>query len=489
MADKENEDKEAREPAKGADPDEEAAATATAEEDADEEVVLVEDPAFEIDYKGDCAYEVKVTVPPANEQKQTEKMFDELKEEAEVPGFRRGRAPRKLIERKFAKIVRTEVQTKLVNAAFKKLAKDNDLKPYAPPEVEGLEESAKHVDEGPLTFTLKFEVLPRVELGEHKGVEVERPVLTVGDEEIDEAVEGVRSRYAVYETLKEGVAAEGDQVIMDFKGTVDGREFEGGSAENYPYILGTKRFFPEFEQTLLGCSPGDALSCNVTLPEDSPNEALRGKTAEFAIAVKEVKRRVVPELTDEFAKQAGYDNCEAMREKIAERLRSSVAAESNGIAGAHALRAIIDKSKIEIPKSLVDAVADDLHENEVRRLLAARVPVSEIQERADELRKRAQDLAVVQIQRMLVLNEICEAEGIEATEEDFEREAEELSQRTGVAADMVAKYLEREEQRGRSETRIIHDKALAAVLEHANITDVEASQEELEKAEAESEEA
>ena len=165
----------------------EAAAEAPEEEDD-----FVEDPTFDVDYKGECAYEVKVTIPPVNETQKLSEMLDELKKEAEVPGFRPGRAPRKLIEKKFGKIVKGEVEAKLVSAAFQKLIKDEDLNPLGMPEIDGLDEKKDRPDDEPLTFTFKFEVAPRVELGKYKGISVERPVVKVAKKDIDEAIDEMR---------------------------------------------------------------------------------------------------------------------------------------------------------------------------------------------------------------------------------------------------------------------------------------------------------
>ncbi|MCP4639308.1 MAG: trigger factor [bacterium] len=268
MADKDKDTTEAPEELEeSAAAEEEASEDASADEE--DEFSFVEDPSYDVEYKGDCAYEVNVSIPPANTAEQANKMFDELKSEAEVPGFRPGRAPRKLIERKFAKVVRGEVETKLVTAAFHKLVKDEDLKPISMPDIDGVEEAKDRKDDEPLAFALKFEVSPRVELGTYRGIDVEKPILKVGKEDVKSAIEEMRGRYSTFEALSaKGKAKDGDQLIIDFKGTVDGDEFPGGTAQAYPYILGTKRFFPEFEEALKGVSAGKEVTCTVTLPED-----------------------------------------------------------------------------------------------------------------------------------------------------------------------------------------------------------------------------
>lgn len=448
--------------------------------DHDDEVTFVEDPQFEIDYKGDCAYEVKVTIPVANEKQEAAKVYETLAEETELPGFRRGKAPRRLLERKFSKAVRGEVSGKLVTAAFQKLIKDKSLKPLKLPDVEGLEKQAERKDDEPLTFTLKFDVAPRVELSKYRGIQVERPVVTVNAEDVQEAMDELRNRAAVYETLEGGVAAHDDQAVISFKGTIDGNEFPGGSSEDYPYVLGSGRVFPEFEKALLGAAPGDNLSCEVTFPSDYFNPVIQGKTATFAITVKEVKRRRTPELNDDFAKQSGCKNLEQLRQVLEGQLRARSAAQSDAIAESRALKAIMDASSFEISKAVIASAVQDVEEREVRRLMSMRIPMDKIEERRPEIRKSAEETALADVKTLTLLTEIAEAEGIEVTGEDYEREIESVARQSRVRADMLAQYVESEGQRGLYEGRVLRVKAMALVMSHAEITDKEVPRDEVE---------
>ena len=459
-------------------------AVATEEEEEEEEKFeFVENPIFEIDYKGECSYEVKTTIPVANERKLSEDLFEKLRHEAEVPGFRRGRAPRKLIERKFSKAVRNDVEQQLVGAAFEKLVENEELVPIATPEVEGLEkEKREERKEGePIGFTMKFEVRPRCELGTYRGLEVERPVFKVEDKDIQIAIERIQSRFAVFESLEDGEAADGDQAIIDFKGTVDGEEFGGGSAENYPYVLGTKRFFPEFEEVLTGARPGSTVSCNVVFGEDYSREELRGKTAAFAITVNEIKRRNTPELTDEFAAQAGYDSADDLRAKVTSRMRVSASGEGNAVAQERLLRAVIEAATFEIPKSMIKRMADSGYEARVEELRQQRTPAAEIQEREKDMRAATEAAAIKAIKEWVATQEVAEAEGIEVNDEDFEREAANMAERVGASADAVAEYIGGEDQRSGYEMRFLRGKVLECLMGHAEITDRELTPEEFQQ--------
>lgn len=450
-----------------------------AKDEATDEVEFIEAPVYEVNYKGDCEYEVKVSIPVASERHEAAKMLDELRRETQLPGFRKGRAPRPLVERKFGKALRGEVATKLVNAAFRKLIKDDKLKPITQPAVEGLEGAGERKENEPITCTLKFAVAPRVQLGKYRGIEVERPVVTIDDRDIDQQIDDLRARYAVFDTLEGGVAAEGDQVVIDFEGTVDGAPFPGGSAKSYPYILGTKRFFPEFEEVLRGASAGDELNCTVTLPQTVSKEELRGKKARFTIKVKEIKRRQAPALTDAFAKQVGCDNIAALREKVAENLRTGSEAQSNRMADAAALDAVIAASTFEIPKAMIDAAAQHAHDEEVKRLMSERVPVKQIEERDEEIMTRCREAAIYGIKRMVVLGEIAEVEGIEVTEDDFNEQMELLAQRFGLQTEVLTKQLQEGDRRSEYEQRILYAKAIKVIMDNARIIDKEVPREEL----------
>ena len=469
-----------------------AAPAAEAESEEEEKFEFVEAPSFDIDYKGDCAYEVKVSIPTANEGKVSDEIFEELRKEAEVPGFRRGRAPRKLIERKFAKVVRGDVTSRLVGAAFDKLIEDEDLSPIAMPDIDGLdedglEEEDKRKEGEPLAFTLKFEVRPRCELGKYRGIAVERPVIKVEDSAVDEMIENMRSRFAVYETVEDTEAAEGDQVVMTFAGTIDGEEFAGGKADNYPYILGTKRFFPEFEEALTGAKAGAELSCEVAFPDNYTGEEVRGKTAKFEIKVGEVKRRDLPELNDEFASQSGSESMADLREKIGREFQERASGEGNAIAEERVMKAIIEDCTFELPKSMVDSMASDSMAERVERLRQARMSAAQIEQQEDELLAAAETEAADTIKRWVAVQEIAEAEGIEITEEDFEQEAASIAQRTGTDVETISSYLAEGENRNSYEVRLLRTKVMAALLEHADVTDREMTTEQL-RAEIQAEE-
>jgi trigger factor len=436
---------------------------------------------FDVNYKGECQYEVKVTIPVANEAKQSEEMYTELKDEAELPGFRRGRAPVALLQKKFGKHVKGQVAAKLVGAAFEKLVKDQKLKPMGNPDVDGLENEKERPADQPLSFTLKFDVAPRVELGKYRGVAIERPVVVVDDKDVKEAIDDLRERHSTFEAIKSGKAKKGDQVIIDFKGTIAGEAFSGGSADNYPYILGSKRFFPEFEKALNGAETGADLSCEVTFPDDYFAKELQGKKADFTIKVNEIKRKKKPKVDEDFAKEAGFESVADMEAKVLENLKEHAAERSKSVAESRAIEAVVELSKFEISPKAVDAVARQHLEDNLRGLIQQGLPREEFQKKMAELEANSKDSALRSIKGMVVLNEIGEAEGIEVTDEDFEKEAATLSKHMGAETAQIAQYLKTGEQRNTYADRIYRTKALAVIMDNAKITDKELTRDELDK--------
>lgn len=459
-------------------------AVATQEPDSNE-FEFAEDPTFDLDYKGDCAYEVKVSIPAANTLKQAGEMFEELQEEAELPGFRRGKAPRKLVERKFGKAVRGEAVEKLVSAAFRKLVKTEDLRPIDFPDIEGLENVHEQPADAPLDFTLKFEVAPRVTLGDYKGISVERPVLKIDSKSVDEALETYRERQAAYETVEKGKAQDGDQVIISFAGRINGELFDGGSAENYPYVLGSGRFFKEFEEALQGAASGSEVTCDVPFPEDYSSVDLAGKTAQFTITINEIKRKTLPEVNEDLAKAAGFDSLAAMRERVESELQAGADAQSREIAERRAIQAIVEKSTFELPQSLVKSTAAEYYKQELRRLISLRVPPAELDKREPEIRQEAEAHAIREIKGYVVIGEIGRAENITVGEADFEAEANAIVERTGMDIEIAQRFLSQDEKRSDYEDRIYRKKALAAVMDNAKIKDKKVTREELEKFEEE----
>ncbi len=447
---------------------------------AEEEFKFEKDPEYEIDYKGDCLYSVKVTIPAVNTKSQIDKNLEEVKEHAELPGFRRGKAPMWLVENKFGKIARKEALDKVITESVKKLMEDNKLRAFSTPQFEGLEELDKLPEDKDISFQVTFEVAPRCELGKYRGLELERKVLEADENMITERLELLRNRFAIYQSIPDAEIVNGDQAIIDFNGTIDGENFPGGSANNYPYIVGSKRFFGKFEEALIGAKVGETKTCEVEFPIDYTNKSLAGKKAIFEIKIKDIKRKELPALDDEFAKQAGAENLEDLKQKIKNEIENAISEETDYLLETSAIEQVIANSTFEIPKSLIEEVAKNQVEEQIQRMIQMRIPMSEIEKQREELEKDAKEKAEKTIKWYTVASEIAEAEGIEITDSDYENEAQSIQGRTGIDIETIRNYIQEQGKDDVNDT-ILRKKVVKLILDNAKIETKTVSREEWEK--------
>jgi trigger factor len=276
----------------------------------------------------------------------------------------------------------------------------------------------------PLAFTIEVGVVPEAQLGEYKGVEVGKREPEVSDDELDAEIARLRESLASLETVERD-AAEGDFAVVDFVGTIDGEPFEGGEARGYLLELGAGRLIPGFEEQVTGAKAGEQRDVTVTFPDDYQAEHLAGKEAVFAVDVKEIKEKRLPELNDDFAVEAGgYDSLDELREELAGRLREVEERNIDGEFREAAVDAVVAEAKLEIPHELVHSKAHEMWHRTSRRLAAQGIDPSQYLELAgkteEELVTEGEADAETALKREAVLAAIVKQEGIEVSEEEIE---------------------------------------------------------------------
>jgi len=444
--------------------------TEEAVETADEEgFEWKEPPAFDINHKEDCLCEVKITIPVANITSALNDVYEEMNDGVQVPGFRRGKAPRKLLEKRLGKYARSTVAERLAEAASQKLVREQHVKPISKVEVEGLEDTENLPEDKDLVYTVRFETAGKCELADYTAIELEKPEFQVEQDDIDKTIENMRLRFGRYEPLTEGAAQDGDQVIIDFEGTIGGEPFEGNSAENYPYILGTHRFHENMETAMKGATAGTETQAEVPFPEDYPEKSLAGKTADFKIKINEIKRRVLPELNDEFAKKVGHETVAELQESVRQRIGESTDSHMKEMLRDQALKKLVDASTFVLPKGQTRQFIEGEYNSIVERMAQQHVPGDEIEAKKDEIDKAAEERGLFAIKSMYVINAVCEKEGIEVTEEDFETYARHLASGDEQQFELMKQYLAEEDVRSASAYRILTDKAMDAIVAKASI--------------------
>ena len=387
---------------------------------------------------------VQAEVAPEEVERRIQQAARELGRQMRVPGFRKGKVPPPVVIRRLGReAVLDEALRSALGTWYADAIDGAGIAPVGEPE---LDVPSELPAEGqPLQFSIEIGVRPAAKLGQYKGLEVGRREPTVEDAQIDEEIDRLRDRLATLETV-DRPAQNGDHVVIDYVGTVDGEEFQGGTGRDQLLELGSGRLVPGFEEQLTGASAGDERTVDVTFPEDYGAPELAGKEAQFAVTVSEVKEKRLPETDDEFAAEAaGFDTLAELREDIAGRLRHADEHAVEREFEDAVIEAAVAESEVEVPDKLVHARAHELLEDTWGML--ARQGISKesylrITGRDEEaLAHEAEPEAAAQLRREAVLAAIVDAEGIEPTDEQVREAIEPTAERQGTTVDKLFEQL------------------------------------------------
>jgi trigger factor len=396
----------------------------------------------------DSRVRVEVEVPTEALERELKTAASELGREMRVPGFRSGKVPPEVVLRQVGReAVLDEAVRRGLPGWYEEALTDAGIQTVGDPQVDLNDLPEKGA---PLAFTIEVGVVPPAQLGEFKGIEVGRREPKVDDQEVQAELERMRESLASLETV-ERAAGEGDFVVMDYVGSVDGTPFEGGEGRGQVVELGSGRLIPGFEEQLGGATAGEERTVELTFPDDYPAEQLAGKDASFAVEVKEVKEKKLPELDDDFAVEAGgFDSLDELRTEIASRIEEAEERSIEAEFREAAVDAVVEQAKIEIPHELVHSKAHEMWHRTSRRLQAQGINPEQYLQMAgkteEELVVESEADAETALKREAVLAAIVEAEGIEVTDEEIE-----TALRGSAPPDASEKQLKRALKRARSQ--------------------------------------
>ncbi len=363
---------------------------------------------------------VEAEVPPEEVERSVQRMARTLGRDLRMPGFRKGKVPPPVV---IKRIGRDSVLDEAVRGTLPDWYVDAiDAAGIHPIGEPSLDLGDLPAEGEPLTFTIEIGVRPTATLGNYKGVEVGRREPAVDDEAVQAEIDALRDRMARLETVEEP-AGEGDFIVMDYKGSIDGEAFAGGEARDQLIELGSGNLVPGFEDQLRGSSAGDEKTITITFPDDYGAEDLRGRTADFAVTVNEIKRKQLPELDDEFASDAaGFDTIDELREDVAKRMREADESRVEGEFREAVLDAAVREATVEVPETLVEARARELWDRMLHSLghqginrdMYLRIANKSEEEILDEARPDAEQA----LRREAVIAAVIEAEGIEPADGD-----------------------------------------------------------------------
>lgn len=386
--------------------------------------------------KGTLTFEI----PKDSIEKALDSVFKRVRKDVQVPGFRKGHVPRQVFNNTYGEeALYEEALNMTLPDAYEGAVKEAGLEVVVQPEI-----NVESMGKGqPWVLTAEVVLKPEVKLGDYKGLEVEKESTEVTEEEVDAAIEELRQQFGEL-ALKDAPAEEGDTVVMDFEGLLDGEAFEGGTAQNHSLELGSGSFIPGFEEQLIGKEPGEELDVNVTFPEEYHEDALAGQDAVFKVKIHEVKTKELPELDDDFAMDADdeVDTLDELKAKIRKQLETSKHEEAKEAFEDQALRQAVENAEIvDLPEEMIEEEINRQMEqflnNLQRQGLNEELYYQLTQTTREDLHGQFEDEAELRTKTNLVLEAIAKAENTEVTDADVEEEVATLAEQYAMDEDQV----------------------------------------------------
>ena len=390
-----------------------------------------------------------ITVEAAKFDAAVDSAYQKNKGKIALPGFRKGKAPRAMIEKMYGTGVFFEdAANELIPEAYETAAKESELEIVAQPEIE-----VTQMDKGTdFIFTATVAIKPEVTLGDYKGIEVEKKEAEVSEEEITAEIDKAREANSRLITIEDRATEDGDTVIIDFDGYVDGKQFEGGYAEDYTLVLGSHSFIDNFEDQLVGKNLGEDVEVNVTFPEEYHVDELKGKPALFKVKIKEIQKKELPELDDDFAQDVSdFDTLDEYKadveKKILENKENQIKREQED----QIIEKIIKNAQMEIPQQMIAAQTRQMTQEFAQRLQSQGLSLEQyMQFTGLTPQKMMEDLepqALKRIQSRLVLEAVVAAENIEASDEEIDKELENMASMYQMEIDKLKELIGDDEKK------------------------------------------
>ncbi|UOB19848.1 trigger factor [Macrococcus armenti] len=381
-----------------------------------------------------------VTVPAEEVNAGLDKAFKKVVKQVNVPGFRKGKMPRPMFEQRFgAEALYQDALDFILPDAYAAAVEEAGINPVDRPEID-IEQMEKGKE---LIFTAKVTVEPEVELGDYKGLEVEKEDTEVTEEDLNKAIEADLARKAELVVKEDGEVAEGDVVNLDFDGYVNDEAFEGGKAEGYDLEIGSGQFIPGFEEQLVGTKVGDEKDVNVTFPEEYHAEELAGKEAVFKVKINEIKSKEVPELDDEMAKELdeSVDSADAYKEKYKKDLQEQKVLQAENNMKESLIAQAVENAKVDIPEAMINTELDRMMQEFEQRIaqqgLNLELYYQFSGQTEEQLKESMKADAEARVKTNLTLAAIAKAENIEVSDSDVDAELSKMSEQFGLSVEDI----------------------------------------------------
>jgi len=423
-------------------------------------------------------YSIKLTA--AELDKKVNEKLQEAQPDVEMKGFRKGKVPLALLKRQFGQRILGEAMQETIDGAMSKHFEDSGDRPALQPNIE-MQNGEKWKEGDDVEVSMTYEALPSIPDVDFSKIKLQKLVVKSDKAAVDEALDNLASSANDFKDRKKGSKAkDGDQVVIDFLGTVDGEAFEGGSSEDYPLVLGSNSFIPGFEEQLIGCKAGDDKNVKVTFPDDYGSKDLAGKNAEFACKVKNVKEPVPAKINDELATKFGAEDLKALKTQISERLESEYGGAARAVMKRQLLDALDKKVKFELPPSLVEAEAKQI----AHQLFHDENPDIEGHDHEEvKPSKEHNKLAERRVKLGLLLAELGQKAEVEVSDAEMTQAIMAQSRQYPGQEKEFFEFIQKNQQMQQQlRAPIFEDKVVDHIFEQAAVTDKKVDKTELQKA-------
>ena len=384
-----------------------------------------------------------VEVPAEQFEKALTTAFNKNKSRFNIPGFRKGKAPQAMVEKMYGvEVLYEDAINEALDATYGDAVTESKLDVVSRPEIDVVQ-----VEKGKeLIYTATVAVKPEVTLGEYKGIEVEKASAEVSDEDIEAELKKVQEQNSRLITVEDRAVEDGDQTVVDFEGFVDGTPFEGGKGEDYPLTIGSHSFIDTFEEQLIGKNIGEECEVNVTFPEEYHAKELAGKPAVFKVTVKEIKRKELPELNDEFAGEVSeFETLEEYKNDVKAKLSLTKQKEAATENENHVVDKVVENATMDIPEPMIDSQVNNMVNDYARRMQSQGLSLEQYMQftgmTIETLKEQMKPQAVKRIQTRLVLEAIVKAENITVSDEAVEKEIADMAESYKMEVGQIKEYM------------------------------------------------
>ena len=420
---------------------------------------------------------LNIEVPSSEVQEAFERALQGIQRNVAVKGFRKGKAPLSTIRSIYGERLKQDVIQDIVQTKYGQALKEHSLDPISFPTIEfdPLEDGKDFV------FTAEFEVRPEVKINQVEGLYVKKEKLDIGDKVVNDTLEDIRKgRAETVPLFEERPAQMGDVAVVDFKGFMDGKELENGAAEGHALELGSNSFIPGFEEGIVGMRPGASSRIKIAFPAEYHVAELAGKPVEFDVTLKELKKKSLPELNDEFAKGLGpYESLEALKKAIREDYEKREGKRVQDDLKNRIMKALVDRNPVQVPKSLLTEQKKALVEDFEKRMQQQGMPQDQFEEYKSKWDADFDQTASYMIQSSFLIDKLAADHNIRATPTDIELKLQEHAQQSGIEVSRLREFYKEDDRKARLAYQITEEKVLDFLISKARVEEV--AKEELEK--------